>query len=236
MSLHAEAFSRYHETHEGHLGYTGREEWAREVYRLNFLPHMPAFVGHRVLEIACGQGDMVRVFREKGFSVVGTDLDSSNVRKTEHVVLHNVFERPIQSTQFDIIVMMGIIEHIPKDELLPAMRNVRSMLAPGGALFITTQNMDSMMGDHFRYLDITHELGFTRESLSQVGRLAGFKPEVYRFINPPPQTSWKAWVVRRIVPLYRRLYGLHLKLVEPAMGKTWWDADGLLGVWRGGSR
>jgi 2-polyprenyl-3-methyl-5-hydroxy-6-metoxy-1,4-benzoquinol methylase len=227
MTLHSEAFHRYQETHEGHFDYTGREEWAHKFFELNFLPLLTP-KHHTVLEIACGAGDMLRVFREKGYTAVGTDLCPDNVRRTEGVFLHDVLVKPIRSHRFDIIVMMGVIEHLKKDALLVALRNVRSMLAPNGLVFITTQNMDSPMGDHFRYLDITHELGFTRESLAQVGRLADFKRvEVYKTQNPGEQPrGWKG-VVKR---LYRLVYELHLRLLGGCYRGTWWDADGLLGV------
>jgi SAM-dependent methyltransferase len=229
VRIQDEAFARYQETHEGHFDYTGREKWAYQFCCHNFLPHLTRPVGHRMLEIGCGAGDMLRVFRKKGFSAVGTDLCKDNVSRDSKVFLHDVLTKPFRNTQLDVIVMMGVIEHIRKDDLLSSLRNVRSMLAPGGVLFITTQNMDSPLGDHFRYLDITHELGFTRESLNQVGRLAGFKPECFPVVNPTvPERG-----LRKLVKgLWRRLYRVHVRVCGGAMADTWWEHDGLLGVWR----
>lgn len=230
MSIQDEAFTRYQETHEGHFDYTGREDWARGFYNRNFLPHFPVPVGHRMLEIGCGAGDMLRVFREKGFTAVGTDLCPDNASRERKVFLHDVLTKPFKSGQFDIIVMMGVIEHIRKDDLLPSLRNVRSMLAPGGVVFITTQNMDSPLGGHFRYLDITHELGFTRESLCQVGRLARFKNvTAYPVVNPTEPERGLKGAVKRI---WRRLFRVHVRVCYGAMVDTWWEYDGLLGVWR----
>jgi hypothetical protein len=47
-------------------------------------------------------------------------------------------------------------------------------LQPGGKLIITTGNMACFTGLFSRYMDFTHETGFTETSLKQVLMLAGF--------------------------------------------------------------
>lgn len=226
-----EAFARYHETHEGHVNVQdgGRDEWAREFLDSNFLRHLPT-TGHKVLDIGCGDGCMLRAFRRLGYTAVGTDLDPTNCLRTEKVFQHDVLKQPLRSVQFDVIVFMGLIEHIRKDDLLTALRNIRSMLAPTGVLLITTQNMDSPLGDHYRYLDITHELGFTRESLCQVGRLAGFEPEAYKSVEAKEVRGpfYKQWVK----DVWRWLYRWHVRVCGGMINDTWWDSPGLVGVWR----
>jgi len=233
MSIQDEAFARYHETHEGHVNAQdgSRDVWALDFLRANFLPHITDdFPGDKVLDIGCGDGCMLRAFRKLGFTAVGTDLDDMNVARTKDVVKHDVLKRPFKSVRFNIIVFMGVIEHIRKDDLLTSLRNIGSMLAPGGVLLITTQNMDSPLGDHYRYLDITHELGFTRESLCQVGRLAGFVPEAYKTVEAAEiRGSWyKQWVK----DVWRWLYRWHVRVCGGMINDTWWDSPGLVGVWR----
>jgi SAM-dependent methyltransferase len=225
--IQEEAFARYHETHEGHVNdRSARDEWAMDFFEDNFARRLPRGA-YSVLDVGCGDGAMMRAFKAEGLVVAGTDLDPHNVR--QGVFIYDVLKLPLKSVKFDVVVFMGIIEHLRKDDLLPSLRNLRSMLAPGGVLLITTQNMDSPMGDHFRYLDITHELGFTRESLCQVGRLAGFtKVEAYKGVHRDPDPpGLKRWAKR----LWRRLYAIHVRVTGGAMADTWWDADTLVGVW-----
>lgn len=232
--IQEEAFANYEATHAGHVtpGGKARAEWAYRFVMDNFVRHLP-LRGHHLLEIGVGTGEVLEVFRKLGYVCVGTDLDPRNCSTESRVFRHNVFEKPIKSHQFDVIVMMGLIEHIRKDDLLPSLRNVRKMLAPGGVLFITTQNMDSPLGDHFRYLDITHELGFTRESLNQVGRLAGFQPDVYLGVYPPePVRGIRGLIAASVKKLWRQLYTIHVRVCGGAMADTWWQGDTLVGVWR----
>jgi spermidine synthase len=72
--------------------------------------------------------------------------------------------RDYQAT-FDVIVMKATLEHQPKDELLEMIGACRDALKPDGLLIIDVPNMDWLVAMHERYMDLTHEIGFTRESL-----------------------------------------------------------------------
>jgi hypothetical protein len=127
--------------------------------------------------------------------------------------------------------MMGIIEHIEKDDLYEAMVNVRSMLTPHGRVVITTQNMDSDVGVHYKYMDLTHELGFNRESMLQLGRLMFERAEVFPWEYPEEKaTTLRQKVGRRVRKLYRKLYHLHLTLLGTSRVDNWYSAPGLIGV------
>jgi 2-polyprenyl-3-methyl-5-hydroxy-6-metoxy-1,4-benzoquinol methylase len=230
MTLHEEIWARYQEVHAGHVeDYASRGPWMREYARLNVVPHFPPDA-RNVLEIACGNGDLLHALRRLGFYVTGTDLCPANVERTSHVYLRDVFKQPLDA-RFDAIVAMGIIEHLPKDELLPALRACASMLKPGGTVQFHTQNMDAAIGVHYRYLDITHELGFTHESLAQVGRVVFPHVYVAPMVYPPDTTpGWKAAVLKWASARYRNLYRWHLKLLGTPVIDTWYDKVGLVGV------
>ena len=53
---------------------------------------------------------------------------------------------------------------------------MHAALRAGGAVLIDVPNMDWLFAGHERYMDFTHELGFTQESLSQL--LGGVFSEV----------------------------------------------------------
>ncbi len=224
MGLHDEVWSRYQSVHESHCQYRERRAWMHRYAALSVFPHLPPPPAH-VLEIACGAGDMMAVVRDAGYTTLGTDLCPENVRGG--VLMRDVFKDPLPE-QFDAIIAQGIIEHLHKEELLPALRAVKSMLKPGAAVQFHTQNMDARIGVHYRYLDITHELGFTRESLAQVGRLVFDDVAVYPMVYPPPE-GWRARLAQRV---WKRLYRKHLEYLGDPVQDSWWDVIGLVGVFR----
>ena len=60
------------------------------------------------------------------------------------------------------------MEHIPKGEVLPFLDQIRQGLRVGGLAIVDVPNMDWIFAPHERYMDFTHEVGFTKESLRQV--------------------------------------------------------------------
>ena len=69
---------------------------------------------------------------------------------------------------FDVVVARAILEHTPKAEVLPFLSAAAHALRPGGVAIVDVPNMDWLFAGHERYMDFTHEVGFTRESLAQV--------------------------------------------------------------------
>jgi hypothetical protein len=82
--------------------------------------------------------------------------------------------------------MNDLIEHIPKDNILPLLELIRKKLKTKGKLIVKTINCaNPITGSSSRYLDFTHTTGFTEESLSQALNMAGFeKVTIY------PQNIW----------------------------------------------
>jgi hypothetical protein len=64
--------------------------------------------------------------------------------------------------------MFDIIEHVKKDRIIELLNLVYKTLSCKGKLIIRTPNMASIVGCYGRYIDFTHEVGFTSESLRQV--------------------------------------------------------------------
>lgn len=102
--------------------------------------------GARVLDMACGEGYGADVLAVRAASVVGVD---ANPEAHEHARLRYVrpnvrFERGLVETfgeadKFDAVVFAQTIEHVhdPRAILL----HLRSLLAPGGAVYVTTPNV-----------------------------------------------------------------------------------------------
>jgi hypothetical protein len=52
-------------------------------------------------------------------------------------------------------------------------------LKPGGKVFIKTPNMENPFNLRSRYMDFSHEVGFTEHSLYEVLSTAGFRKSMY---------------------------------------------------------
>lgn len=70
--------------------------------------------------------------------------------------------------------MNGVLEHIPKKVIVKALELVHKSLRKGGIFIVKVPNMANPFGLYSRYIDITHETGFTEYSLYEVLNVAGF--------------------------------------------------------------
>jgi SAM-dependent methyltransferase len=90
--------------------------------------------------------------QELGVSVSGIEISphAAEIARREHdldVHTGTIFDAPYASNSFDVVVMRHVIEHFPSARL--ALKKVAHLLKPGGVLFITTPNFDSLDGKIF---------------------------------------------------------------------------------------
>jgi 2-polyprenyl-3-methyl-5-hydroxy-6-metoxy-1,4-benzoquinol methylase len=109
----------------------------------------------RILDVGCFNGYISIIFRELGFSVVGTDAYSTDesqallARAGVSFVPANFNDRcPFQeldSNSFHVCIVAQVIEHVLNH---PAglLKRLVQLLAPGGILILTTPNPASVMG------------------------------------------------------------------------------------------
>jgi 2-polyprenyl-3-methyl-5-hydroxy-6-metoxy-1,4-benzoquinol methylase len=133
----------------------------------------------KVLDLGCNRGYLLKVIKDQGYdNIVGIDLspgDLEHARKLDlNCELLNIdafdFLASNQS-KFDIIVIKAVLEHISKDKIEELLNLMHNSLKIGGSLIIDVPNMDWLFASHERYMDFTHEVGFTKESLDQIVRL-----------------------------------------------------------------
>jgi SAM-dependent methyltransferase len=130
----------------------------------------------RVVDAGCGAGSFVGWLRHRGcVKAEGVDLSPGDVTFANRrlgsgtVTLGSAQNHlALSPGTYDAIFMKAMLEHIRKDDLLPLLDVARTALRPGGRLIIEVPNMDWLMASHERYMDLTHEVGFTRESLASL--------------------------------------------------------------------
>ena len=75
--------------------------------------------------------------------------------------------------QFDFISALDVLEHVPKDRVLPLLDLIHGALRPGGRFLCQVPNLAAFYSPLF-YMDFSHETPFTATSLKQVLELTGF--------------------------------------------------------------
>lgn len=105
--------------------------------------------GEHLLDIGCGTGENLHLFRQKGCLVTGLDPASSNLDETRKrlenradLYLGNPEELPFSDNEFDIVTMVTSLEYM-KD---PALAIAEAIRVCRGRIFIGAMNRYSMIG------------------------------------------------------------------------------------------
>lgn len=102
----------------------------------------------RVIDIGCGDGELLRHFRDLGCEVYGTEFDpkAEEICKEKGISMLPGGTMPIlrereNAENFDLAILTEVIEHI--NNPLEVLDNISQMLRKGGVLYITTPNFAS---------------------------------------------------------------------------------------------
>jgi 2-polyprenyl-3-methyl-5-hydroxy-6-metoxy-1,4-benzoquinol methylase len=245
MSDQREAlFRQYRETHGAFVDadaevFGERLQFFRHLVGANYLKELPD-PGARLLEIGCGPGYLLQALKERGFRrLEGVDLSPANVTLCrERFGLEGVVASDAEAFlasrrgAFDVVVLKDMLEHVEKSRLSDFVALLASGLASGGRLIVQVPNMHWVAGLHERYMDLTHEVGFTRESLGQLMRLHFAQVELRRVQAIFPRTLKQRIAYGWLRPLWLHVFRLHLKLVSEGAEFTWFDCREILAVCR----
>ncbi|MDR1581248.1 MAG: class I SAM-dependent methyltransferase [Synergistaceae bacterium] len=172
----------------------------------------PRDKGARVLEIGCGMGRVLLMLRGRGYeNLTGVDIDESQVKTAKKDGL-NVYRADANDflreggEKFDAVYCFDVFEHIEKEDILPLLKLINSMLADDGFVAIRVPNALSPTLGYSRYDDFTHRVVYTMHSLSFLLRNAGLH---YVTVRPQTRESLKIqWMKIPWANLYRFEHGL----------------------------
>lgn len=210
-----------------------RIEWFKAYSATYYLSHLRRYPSSaRILDIGCSRGYLATALVSHGFSrVTGIDLSEGDVEHARRLVPGVEFEVADAATfledhpgTFDVIVMKAVLEHVRKDDVLPLVTSIGRGLAPGGSAIIDVPNMDWLFAGHERYMDFTHEGGFTAESLQQIlGTRFAEVSVTPADNNLRPGSTLRARASRIRIRLARLVLGTLLKWADPdgAMSPVW---------------
>ena|ERR1051325_4862121 len=236
-------FGSYHATHVRHLDVDegAKQEWFVEYARANYLPLIGELDRSRteVLELACNKGFLLRALAMLGFEHLrGVDLSPEDVARAQQIAPNATIIRAEalqylneNQNQFDLIALKALLEHVPKDQIVPLLEAINQSLRPGGIALIDVPNMDWIAANHERYMDFTHETGFTRESLAQVMRTVwaevSVRPSIDLF-----EPGWKAFVIRLLRPAVIASGHLILRIIGEGASEVWWHCRSIIAIGR----
>jgi len=180
------------------------------------LDYLPS-TAKRLLDIGCGPGTFLGQFSDRYERAVGIDIAEGQVahaRRNYSDVgaefrVADLRDLTAAGEQFDAVVSIEVIEHLPMSDVQPFLALVRSVLRPGGTVVFTTPNYHSFwpiiewlisVRGHvdYRVQHLTHfnpsmlrrelkHAGFEIERLSTFfivsPFLAGVSPRLARFIG-----------------------------------------------------
>jgi SAM-dependent methyltransferase len=133
-------------------------------------------------------------------------LDVALVPSTEAFLV----ERP---GAYAAILLMDVLEHVPRDAQPNFLQAIAGSLRPGGRLICSVPNAASGISGYWLYNDYTHQTGFTEDSLSfllgecglSAVRCTGVEIIVRpRFLFWLPSARTCSWLLRVWFRLWRR--------------------------------
>ena len=123
-----------HRAEDRHWWYRGRRKVLARVFAELDLPHSA-----RILDAGCGSGrnmvELSRLGTATGVELSETSVILARERAVGEVIEGSVLEMPFETNSFDLAVSLDVIEHL--DQHLEALRELRRVVAPGGALLVT---------------------------------------------------------------------------------------------------
>lgn len=143
---------------------------------------LPAKPGGKVLEIGCGNGDLLARLSTLGWQTYGVETDPKSAAIAQarglQVVVGEFDGQKFEPATFDAVIMSHVIEHVGDPAAL--LRACRKSLKPDGRLLMLTPNLKSLghrwFGRDWLHLDPPRHLHlFTRESIALTCQQAGFE-------------------------------------------------------------
>ncbi len=115
--------------------------------------------GDAVFDIGCGQGRLVKVLKQKGYRVLGVDLNNELI---ESALVEGLPVKQIDALKalkqelphYNVFSMLDFVEHIPINVFVNILKIISSK--PGSKVWIQTPNLDSVMGIKFWFQVPSH--------------------------------------------------------------------------------
>jgi SAM-dependent methyltransferase len=146
--------------------------------------------GRKIIDVGCGMGIFLKVAKDEGWEVYGTDVsnDACRIAEEHFDVSVKTQVSDYSDHAFDAVRISHVLEHVPQPNQF--IRELRRVLKPGGILAITVPHREPMSfwlvntlrrfrGNRRMTTHIGppgHVLGLDPKSLIDLMKRCGFKP------------------------------------------------------------
>ncbi|AEB09506.1 class I SAM-dependent DNA methyltransferase [Desulfobacca acetoxidans] len=154
---------------------------------------LPPDKGLSILDLGCGCGPFLYACQQAGYrNLAGVDASPEQVALARELGLNQVIQGDLRNflatsqERYNVITAFDVLEHFTKAEVMEILDQVYTALHPGGLFLLRTPNGEGPFAGRYFYGDFTHEVCFTRHSLAQVLRAAGFAEMSFYEVAPLP--------------------------------------------------
>lgn len=134
----------------------------------------PMVPGRRLLDVGCGEGQLIDAAVAGGWDPLGIDLSPAAVEIAQSFGLPcqvvDLYSDDLEFGSFDVVTMIEVLEHIPDPG--PFLARAADLLRPGGLLYLTTPNLRSLgrhlLGASWPPLSPEHVVYFSPRSLRRL--------------------------------------------------------------------
>lgn len=211
-SFRAELYDNYVSGHQGRIAESG----SQASLETDVISRLPSDRHARIVDIGCGQGQLVGLLQDLGYdSVVGIDVSAEQVALAHELGRSTVEQAELfafvdaHAGEFDAVTAVDLVEHFERQDVIGLFAGLGRLLRPGGTLIIRTPNAASPYGGRILYSDLTHGVAYTRRSLEQVCAAAELefvgafpvRPAGKRFRQRVRRALWRGIEAGFIAPL-----------------------------------
>jgi len=183
----------------------------------------------KVLDVGCGAGDRLDIFRQRNFEVYGVEISQAATYAREHLGLDvkqgDIFDAAYPDSFFDIITLHNVLEHThdPAKVLAELSRIVKE----DGFIIIQVPNIHclqyKLFGKRWAAVDVPRDLYYfsemsLRAMLQQTGLEIRHVDHFHNWWHPPtlvislwpaldPQFAWRSEASRSSAYFRRLLWG-----------------------------
>jgi SAM-dependent methyltransferase len=151
--------------------------------------------GHgRILDVGCGDGKFLWALDPQRWERTGVEASRDTLAIVRQrmpslqLIAGNIYSDSLPAEAYDAITFWHVFEHLPHPR--EVLRRTEKLLRPGGWLFISLPNLESLQAKLFRqywypFGDVPrHIYHFSRRSLDRLLREAGLRVKEHRLFSP----------------------------------------------------
>lgn len=186
--------------------------------------------GHRILDLACGDGRLLEELRRKGLDdLIGVDLSAPGLRLCRSrfpsipVVRAEMTALPFKKESFDLILISLSLQYVLRERLSEGLRQWHSILRPQGRLIVSYPNLGRCGSLKRTRDDDAVAPGELRETARRCGFEVTQEESISRVVpawivrsSTRPYSKWWSWIgfqaANLVPPAIERSYHFVLTL------------------------